>query len=327
MSSYLKENRTLDWHSSVSAELKLVESVMCRTVASDIHSVQDVAGGIVNAGGKRIRPILILLSSLTCGGSGDSPEIIELAAAIELIHTASLVHDDVVDDAVQRRGRPTANSTWGSKISVLSGDYMLSKAFALLARQSKPEILAVISEVAGVMSESQVLETECLGSLELWQTNYWRCIEGKTAAFMSSCCECGAIFADAGLEYRMAIREYGLRIGLSFQISDDILDVTGRQSTVGKDLGADIRSGKYTLPLLLAIESDKSIGTILEDNMVADKIDSILSSVICSGAVEKAKLIALEQCHKASAALEMFPESEYKQSLLNLAEYIVNRQH
>ncbi len=327
MNSNIKECNVVDWYSSVNAELKLVESVMHSSIMSDIHSVQDVADGILSAGGKRIRPTLVLLSSLACGGLGDSSEIIELAAAIELVHTASLVHDDVVDDAAQRRGRPTANSSWGSKISVLSGDYMLSKAFALLARQPKHEILAVISEAAGVMAESQVLETECLGSLESWDTNYWKCIEGKTAAFMCSCCVCGAISADAGIEYREALREYGLRIGLSFQISDDILDVTGRQSKVGKDLGADIKSGKYTLPLLLAIESNSSIGTSLESNRTDEKIEEILSSVIRCGAVEKAKSVAAEQCRIASTALDVFPESIYKRSLLNLAEYIVNRQH
>ena len=222
-----------DWASPISAELDFVERALESTICSDVSPAFDISMHFLTAGGKRIRPALMILSALA-SGECDPERLGYLAAASELVHMASLVHDDVVDETCERRGIPTAKESCGNKISVLGGDYLLAKAFQLLSTYGSTEIIRSLSTTAVRMTESEILQASTEGDLASWELNYWRIIRDKTANFMASCCECGAIVAGADLRIRERLCEYGVQLGLAFQITDDILDISGDRVLTGK---------------------------------------------------------------------------------------------
>lgn len=311
--------------------LDKVERTLGETIASDVDAAFDISMHLFSAGGKRIRPTLAILCALATDPMADIERTINFATASELMHMASLVHDDVVDETSERRGTTTANAKWGNKMSVLGGDYLLAKAFALLAADNNTEVLHVLSNTAVTMTEGEILQASSEGSIEAWKENYWRIIKGKTAAFMGACCECGAIVAEAPAATRAALCEYGLQIGFAFQITDDLLDIAGDPVVIGKEIGTDLMHGKFTLPALIALENldpeDRRLllGSLGSSQITRDQVRGIADKVIACGALEAARQAAVDCAEKALAQLSCLADSEYKSALVNLAESVVNR--
>lgn len=317
------------WAAPIASQLDLVERELEAVVTSDVPVAFDLSMRLLNAGGKRIRPALLILSALAAGGNPDDVLIIKLAAATELFHMASLVHDDVVDETYERRGKSTANAEWGNKLSVLGGDFLLSKAFSLLAENSNTEIIKILGSVGVGMTESEMLQAESEGSVDMWKANYWRIIKGKTAKFMSICCECGAIISGADSQIREMLSEYGCHLGFAFQITDDILDIVGDPLKLGKDTCTDLMSGKYTLPVLIALDSSsgKHLQSILKEPSLSKEVAAKAAEItVKTGAIEIARNRAMECAEKASKYLLNLPDSKFKKSLTDLSLSVILRE-
>lgn len=317
----------------VAAALELVESRIEAAVVSEVSVASGVAHHLMKAGGKRVRPALVLMAAGACGGDVQDSRVIDLAAVAELFHTASLVHDDVVDQTHERRGVPTANGKWGNKLSVLGGDFLLARAFSLLAGIGVPEVTNVLSVSAVEMTESEVLQAECEGSVKAWREYYWRIIGGKTAAFMGACCRCGAIIAGAGEPWKDALRDYGVNFGLAFQITDDLLDLAGDPSETGKDIGSDLVHGKFTLPVLIALdhgscdqEAQRRLTHLADSGFLTpEEACEAATIVIGSGAAESAQATALDRADKASRCLSSLPDTNFRSALASYALSIARR--
>lgn len=318
-----------DWAVPIARELEMVERTLEATISSDVPTAYDLSLGLLSAGGKRIRPALVILSALA-SGECDTQRMLGIAAAAELVHMASLVHDDVVDETRERRGARTANDSWGNKISVLGGDYLLSKAFQLLAAHGGSDVLRVLSATAVRMTESEMLQATAEGDLALWESNYWRIIRDKTAHFMGACCECGASIGMAEPKTRELLREYGVQLGLAFQITDDVLDIAGDPLITGKATGSDLTHGKYTLPVLLALRDGSDLhslrSTLASGRLTREEAESVAARVIECGAVEDARGVAVECVDKAREQLRDVAASEYTQALDALANFVIRRQ-
>ncbi len=325
---YIEEARP-DWAAPIAQELDLVERTLEAAITSDVPTAYDLSLGLLSAGGKRIRPALVVLSAMI-GGQADMQAVLGVAAAAELVHMASLVHDDVVDETRERRGARTANEKWGNKISVLGGDFLLSKAFQLLIGNGGPDVLRVLSGTAVRMTESEILQASAEGDLALWEANYWRIIGDKTAHFMGACCECGGFIGGADMRTREALREYGFQMGLAFQITDDVLDIAGDPSVTGKATGADLTHGKYTLPVLLALRSSPDAALLrsmmLGRRLTADEAESIAARVIACGAVDEAHRAGIECVKKAREQLARLEPSDYTRALDALAGFVISRE-
>lgn len=315
----------------VAGQLDMVEARLAQAVSSEVVSACNLALHLLEAGGKRIRPRLVLLSAGACGAEAGNPRVLDFATSVELVHTASLVHDDVVDETRERRGVSTANGKWGNKISVLGGDFLLARAFSILASINETEVTEVLSATAVRMTESEVLQAECEGDVEGWRANYWTIIYGKTAAFMSCCCECGAILAGAPPEVRAALADYGANIGVAFQITDDLLDILGDAAETGKDVGSDLMHGKFTMPVLLAIENaagsdrERLLSLVEREYLSADEAREVTAIVTGSGAAGLAHDIAVDYAGKAESCLSCLPQSDYTLGLSALAASTADR--
>ena len=301
---------------------------------SQVSQASFIARQLFSAGGKRLRPALVILSALAASSNQiDEKKMLMIAAAAELVHSASLIHDDVVDETKERRGKPTANAKLGNKLSVLGGDFLLSKAFTILASQNDPKLMAILSANATSMAESEMLQASSEGNLDLWRDNYWRIIEGKTAGFFKVCCGCGAIIAKSDSSIYNALCDYGLKLGLSFQITDDILDFTNNSKKTGKDSLTDITNGKFTLPLILALDNipaDKKadLEEILRNNTLnKQEAASVAEIVSLAGGIEAARNSAKEKAEQAIESISILPQTPYKDALVSLAQSIVVRMH
>lgn len=310
--------------------LDLVEQKLSMMAASEVDVASSLATRMFSAGGKRIRPMLVVLSGMACGMAGDDARLVDLAAATELVHTASLIHDDVIDETAERRGVATTSAIWGNKLSVLGGDFMLSGAFSLLSGIGNWEVLRALSAMAVGMSESEMLQALSEGSIQLWEANYWRIIHGKTARFMGVCCECGAVLAEASSPVQSALAEFGLQVGLAFQITDDLLDIAGDPALTGKDIGTDLIHGKYTLPILTALrhqEVGSQCRELLGHNgsLTAAQARQVADLVEQCGAADEARRSAYEHSRQAISCLDALPASEHRSALESLAASIVDR--
>lgn len=325
---YLDETRP-GWAVAIARELDMVERTLETTICSDVPTAYDLSIGLLSAGGKRIRPALVVLSALA-SGEYDSQRMLGVAAAAELVHMASLVHDDVVDETRERRGARTANENWGNKISVLGGDYLLSKAFQLLVANGGPDVLRVLSATAVRMTESEMLQASAEGDLALWEANYWRIIRDKTAHFLGACCECGAYIGGADPRTRDLLREYGVQLGLAFQITDDVLDIAGDPAVTGKATGSDLTQGKYTLPVLLALRNSGDAASLramlMSGKLTRDEAELVAAKVIECGAVDDARGVAVECVDKAREQLREVAASDFTRALDALAGFVIGRE-
>jgi octaprenyl-diphosphate synthase len=317
------------WSSTVAMELERVERTLESVLNSDISSAYDLSMRLLTSGGKRIRPSLLVICALA-SGECDPDRMAYLAAATELVHMASLVHDDVVDETHERRGASTASECYGNKISVLGGDYLLSKAFYLLSTHGSPEILRALSGTAVQMTESEILQASGEGDLSVWEANYWRIIHGKTADFMGSCCESGAYLAGADQQTRESLREYGVQLGLAFQITDDVLDIAGDRALTGKETGTDLMHGKFTLPVLLALRDGDQDGSLREALakgwLTPSEAEEVAARVIACGGLDSARLAAVDCADAAVKQLSGVTRSEYTDALSALAGFVISRE-
>ena len=313
------------FHDSVADEFESVNQLILNSLKSDVGLVENIGGYIVDSGGKRLRPVLVLLSALANGYSSGRDHI-KIAAIIEFIHTATLLHDDVVDVSALRRGRETANEIWGNAPSVLVGDFLYSRAFQMLVEISDMSIMSVFADATNVISEGEVQQMANAGNPDLDETTYKEVIYRKTAKLFEAGMECGAILAGSD---KQAMKDYGKHLGMAFQIADDVLDLQGDVSVIGKNIGDDLNEGKMTLPLIFAREHCNSEQRdIIRDaisNKSSENFDQILKIVSETGGVDYSLNRAREHSNHALKALQGLPEGQYKKVLTELATFAVSR--
>jgi octaprenyl-diphosphate synthase len=325
------DDKRPDWAESVRQELGDIEVTLGKVIGSSVPTITRINDHLLTAGGKRLRPALVTLGAKASCGPYDPDRLVSIAAATELIHMATLMHDDVIDRTDSRRGRVTANAFWGNKLTVLSGDYVLSRAFSLLAKDGDIRVIRLIADLTIAMSESEALQLVISGSVKGWEEYYWRVIRDKTARFLDICCRCGAIVAGADDNTQNALAEYGLNLGIAFQITDDILDITGDPAKTGKPVGSDIRDGKMTLPILLALQNStdpdgQTLTKMAEHQHVSEKdVATICEAAIRCGAVDMARESAAGYVDKAHRCLDDLPPSTARDALYELGDSITDR--
>jgi len=313
------------------SDMERMEHRIHESLGTDVPLIQQVSKYILGAGGKRFRPLLHLLSARLCGYREHNAEYL-LGSVVEYIHTASLLHDDVVDEAKIRRGRSSANSLWGNQASILVGDYLYSKALYHAVRLQNQRVMDVLSETTTTMSEGEVLQLMQIQNADITEADYYRLVECKTGVLISASCRLGAIISKAPLSQEDALTAYGKKLGLAFQITDDTLDYAADQKQLGKALGKDLNEGKVTLPLIYLIrkataEECDHLRGILQAEAVADgDLVYTLGLMEKYGAVSKALAMAQAFSNEAKAALTVFPDSAPRQALTALADYVVQRE-
>ena len=325
LEALLKERVAL----AVGPEMRAIEEAIAREVASPVGLIQEMGEFIAGAGGKRLRPILLLMAARMAGYGG--PRAVRMGCVVELLHTATLIHDDVVDQAPLRRGRPSANARWGDDASILVGDHLYSKSFALMVEDGDAAVLETLARATVSMTEAEVLQLDRKRSGAATEADYLRIITQKTASFISACCRIGALLAKAPEDRVGALTRYGLHIGIAFQISDDSLDFVADQVRLGKAVGADLKEGKRTLPLIATLEratptERERIQSVLERHAAGPgEFEEIRRLVERYGGVEYAQARALDYARSAKSALAAFPDGEDKDTLLLVADYVVDR--
>jgi octaprenyl-diphosphate synthase len=311
----------------VSQDMQRVDGLIRTRLSSQVALINDIGDYIVGAGGKRLRPALVLLAARALGCRSEEPEL--LAATIEFIHTATLLHDDVVDESGLRRGRRTANAVWGNAGAVLSGDFLYSRSFQMMVDGGRMAVMRVMADTTNAIAEGEVLQLLNSGDPDVDEARYLRVIELKTARLFEAGCRIGAIAADspAAAEDRMGL--YGHKLGIAFQIMDDLLDYLGDPAQSGKNLGADLAEGKPTLPLIHALQNGNGAQkTLIQDairNGRIDRLAEVLKCVESTGAIPYSRALAERHSREAIAALDGFPDSPYKTALSQLAEYNLSR--
>ena len=316
--------------SLISNELLQVEVEFERQARSNVQVINYLGEYLRLSGGKRVRPALTILSNYAVGGDGSRYNSIRMATVMEFLHTATLVHDDIIDKAETRRKRPTVNALYGNETAVLMGDWLYMSAFETsLAERSLP-ILDILTRVTRKMTEGELLQLTLLGHADISEAQYFDVLKRKTAYLFSASCEIGAILGEASEEQQTALREYGLRLGTAFQLIDDLLDFTSSEDALGKAAGADLLGGKVTLPLIYLREAEPNtlemLQTILREARYATISQQELRDVLDrTGALERARGRAYEYAENARAALDVLPESDYCDSLRSLPTYILER--
>lgn len=320
--------------SVINHDIEEVERELEANIKSPVPLVYEISKYLLGSGGKRLRPSVVLLSSGACGLL-DGRERIYSGAALELIHTATLLHDDVVDDAKLRRGKTASNVVWGNKATVLVGDFMLARALGLIQSCGNFELIKAVTDAAAKLAEGQVLEVmSAKNMLEVSEEICFGIIENKTASLIESCARGGAILAGAGDEVKHSVGQYGFNLGIAFQLVDDALDYSSTEKEFGKGVGQDLVEGKMTLPLFYSLkeasEGEKSrINDILlkGDGFSEDELGFVRELVDRYQGVDKTKDVAKNFVHKARSAVSSLPSSPYKDSLNMLADYVVDRKN
>ena len=302
--------------------------IRARMASEHAPRIPEVTAHLVEAGGKRLRPMLTLAAAHLCGYQGDHH--LRLAATVEFIHTATLLHDDVVDESGQRRGRPTANLLWDNKSSVLVGDYLFSRSFQLMVETGSLRVLDILSNASATIAEGEVLQLTAAQDLATDEAIYLQVIRGKTAALFAAACEVGGVIADAPEDQVRALNAYGDALGISFQIVDDLLDYWGTGAT-GKNIGDDFRERKLTLPVIRAVAAGDATQrafwqrTIEKGDQRDGDLDHALALLNQHGALESTRTEAVGWADKAKSALQALPDSALRGMLSDLADYVVAR--
>ncbi|MCC7491665.1 MAG: polyprenyl synthetase family protein [Fimbriimonadaceae bacterium] len=313
----------------IHADLRQVETRLRQAVHANVPVVPEVFLHTVHAGGKRVRPALALLAAQLCGRCDEAA--FDVAVAVELIHLASLIHDDVVDDSVRRRARLTANRVWGNKTAVLVADFVHSLAYPILSRCGDVALVRRLSETVVQMVEGELAQMFNEGSLEVTEPHYFQMIGDKTASLMALACELGAMVGGGSSAQIAALRDYGFKVGLAFQIADDLLDLTGDEERIGKPVGNDLRCGRLTLPLLHVLHNgnaaakEELLPLICRGDLEVADIQRIRALLDRAGALQHAAEYARGLSSAAAELLADFPDNEARQALEALAAYIVLR--
>ncbi|WP_437126642.1 polyprenyl synthetase family protein [Limibacillus halophilus] len=313
----------------VEPDLKKVNATILERMQSPVALIPQLAGHIIAAGGKRLRPILTLAAARLCGYEGERH--IGLAACVEFIHTATLLHDDVVDDSHLRRGLETANAVWGNKASVLVGDFLFSRAFQIMVADGSLKVLKILSDASAEIAEGEVGQLLTANNTATDETAYMDVICAKTAVLFAAAAQVGGVVADEPEERELALRSFGMNLGIAFQLVDDVLDYSAEQAALGKTVGDDFREGKITLPIVLAFaqgdEAEKAFWRrCLEDLEQTDQdITEAIRLMRKYRALDEAMDRARSYADKARQALAPFPDRPEKTALLDLAEFTVAR--
>ncbi|NLT50333.1 MAG: polyprenyl synthetase family protein [Ignavibacteria bacterium] len=309
-------------------ELKQFSLLFRETMKTKVALVNLITSYILKQKGKKIRPTLVLLSAKIAGKVNERSY--RGAILVELLHTATLVHDDVVDSSEERRGFPSINAVWKNKVAVLIGDYLLSRGLLLSVDNNDTDFLQVMTRTVKRMSEGELLQISKTRKLNIDEETYFRIISDKTASLLSTCCEIGALSAGDDLKIRNSLKNYGENLGIAFQIKDDILDFNGKNGFLGKPLGGDVKEKKITLPLIYALnKSDKAerkkIIHLIKNGKKKENLKKVVDIVNFSGGIEYAEKVANDYINRAKNELAIFPDSEIKKSLNDLLDFVVNR--
>lgn len=311
----------------VQSEFEAVNRFIVEQLHSDVPLVENMGHYIVEAGGKRMRPLLVLLSAHACSCNGQDP--IKMAAVIEFIHTATLLHDDVVDMSTMRRGRPTANAQWNNPSSVLVGDFIYSRAFQILVSLGNLRIMQIMADTTNKIAEGEVLQLINKHNVEITEADYLKVIHDKTAILFQAAAQCGAILAEASTDIEDSLRRFGLHVGNGFQLIDDVLDFAGDSKVMGKNIGDDLAEGKPTLPLIYAMHNaNENDSRLIRDSLKTDglnAIDRIITIVQASGALDYTRKFAEAEVEKARACLSTLPASNYRDALDAMAVFAIDR--
>lgn len=325
------------FHQVVEEDFSAVNQLMSEQVFSDVGLVEDISHYLIEAGGKRLRPLLVLLISRAMGYQGRHH--LTLAVIIEFIHSATLLHDDVVDTSQLRRGRPTANSKWGNSPSVLVGDFLYSRAFQMMVAIGDMEIMAILSDTTNLISEGEVRQLLNIGNPKISEDDYFEVIYKKTAALFEGACEAAAVLSQRpdpiNEQRRRSLKSYGYHLGMAFQLVDDALDYSSKSECLGKNVGDDLSEGKVTLPLIVAMKN----GSSEEKEMIVEAIESdfekpdqaifqqIVTLVQNTGALEYTRRQAATHVEQAKSAVSGLADSKYKEALVDLAKFAIDRDH
>ncbi|MDX2495371.1 MAG: polyprenyl synthetase family protein [Desulfuromusa sp.] len=310
-------------------EMQAVEGQFKKNLASDVQLVSQVGDYVLSSGGKRIRPMLLLLCARLCNYCGDKH--IDLAGVVEFIHTATLLHDDVVDSANLRRGNRSANSVWGNQASVLVGDFLFAKSFSVMVGSESLKILQILSDTTTQLAEGEILQLINTCDLEVDEPRYLQVVRDKTAILIAAACQVAGVLAGVDETEEMALREFGLEIGTAFQLMDDALDYVADEVDFGKERGHDLFEGKMTLPLIhaysLSTELEcKEISRIIDaEELVKEDLDYICTLINEKGGIDYTRLKATERIERAKQQLAIFSDCEARQALFTLADYVVTR--
>lgn len=314
----------------IAAEMSLVEAEYERQVGSNIQVVNYLGDYLRASGGKRVRPALLILASGACGGATAGKNIIRLATVMEMLHTATLVHDDIIDNADLRRNRASVNARFGNQTAVLMGDWLYMSAFETSLQERSLEILDILTRLTRKMTEGELIQLTMIGRLDISEADYFDILKRKTAFLFSACAEIGAILAGASLERQHALRDYGMNLGIAFQLADDILDLTSEAEDLGKAAGTDLLEGKITLPLIYLLKNEPSLRPKLEDVMLTGTYNEITREDIrhlldSDGIIGRIRERANEFADAARKNLDVFPETEYRVALEGIPKFVIDR--
>jgi octaprenyl-diphosphate synthase len=314
----------------ISDELELVEAEFERQAASNIQVINYLGEYLRESGGKRVRPALLILAVYAAGGDGKRESVIRLATVMEMIHTATLVHDDIIDNADVRRNRSSINARFGNQAAVLMGDWLYMTAFQTALGERSLEILDILTRLTRKMTEGEIVQMTMIGDLAVTEGAYFDVLRRKTAYLFESCCEVGAIVGEADAAQREALRQFGLDLGTAFQLSDDLLDLTADEAQLGKAAGSDLLEGKLTLPLILLLEREPALASRFEDVMLAGAYDSLSREEIREklesyGLLDEVRARANEFAHAARKSLDVLPQSVYRSCLEDILTFVVER--
>ena len=323
----MQDNHNLSF-GAMSEDMHQLNSIIREDLNSDVVLIRQISEYIINGGGKRIRPLLCLL----CGkiaGYNDGLLLHKMAAMIEYIHTATLLHDDVVDESGLRRGYKTANAVFGNSASVLVGDFIYTRAFQMMVKSNSLRVLKIMADSTNKISEGEVLQLLNIGRSDLSEAEYFDVIKYKTATLFEAAATVATIIAGGTLQVETALANYAINLGNAFQIADDVLDYIGNSNNMGKNVGDDLQEGKVTLPLIYLLQH----GSVVQKNLIKHAIENpaqadvthIVSLINNSKAISYCQQIARDFADKAVNCLEIFPESEYKTAMIELAHSSINR--
>lgn len=317
----------LSFHQAVADDFEAVNQLIINQVHSNVDLVEDIGHYLIEAGGKRLRPLLVLLVANALSYKGSKHH--DLAAIIEFIHSATLLHDDVVDISDLRRGRPTANAKWGNAPSVLVGDFLYSRAFQMMVAIGDMEIMKILSDTTNTISEGEVQQLINAKNPAVTEEGYSIVIYKKTAALFEGACETAAVLCQVNEKIRQEMKKYGYHLGMAFQLVDDALDYTGSTEELGKNIGDDLAEGKPTLPLIYAMQNSSTEEAELIANSIrqgdAKALSDILSIIQASGALDYTQAQAQKHVNLAIDQLKSMPDSNYKEAMQELSLFAINR--
>lgn len=314
----------------IGEDLKFVELQLRKDLESNVPLISKVGEYVLASGGKRVRPALLLLSAKICGYNGDKH--IPLAGVIEFIHTATLLHDDVVDNANIRRGNASANSVWGNEASVLVGDFLFSRSFSLMVDTGSLAILEVISRATTLLAEGEVLQLICTSDVSVTEERYIEVIRNKTAVLISAACHAGALLGNCSRDRIHALRDYGMDLGIAFQLMDDTLDYIASEDSFGKSIGHDLEEGKVTLPLIHTLqnctsaERERIVEVVTKQELEEGDFDAVFELVKSYGGIDFTIEKARQHISLAKSRLDIFPDSPEKAALIAIADYVITRE-